>query len=127
MQLNQITLGTTDFSLSVEFYERLGLRLIVSSRSEYARFECPIGGATLSLHLADHVSDDGPVVYFEVDHVDSEVARIKRLGLDVDELPRDQAWLWREARLRDPSGNRVCIYHAGRNRRFPPWRIDQVE
>jgi hydroxymethylpyrimidine/phosphomethylpyrimidine kinase len=32
-------------------------------------------------------------------------------------------WLWREARLRDPSGNEICLYHAGANRRFPPWRI----
>jgi hydroxymethylpyrimidine/phosphomethylpyrimidine kinase len=35
----------------------------------------------------------------------------------------DQRWLWREAYLRDPAGNVLCIYHAGTNRRFPPWRI----
>ena len=37
--------------------------------------------------------------------------------------PLDRDWLWREARLTDPSGNVICIYHAGENRRFPPWRI----
>jgi hydroxymethylpyrimidine/phosphomethylpyrimidine kinase len=34
-----------------------------------------------------------------------------------------QRWLWREAWLRDPAGNSICLYHAGDNRRFPPWRI----
>ena len=38
--------------------------------------------------------------------------------------PRDQPWLWREAYLRDPAGNLICLYHAGENRRNPPWRID---
>ena len=37
--------------------------------------------------------------------------------------PTDQSWLWREAYLKDPDGNLICLYHAGANRRFPPWRI----
>jgi catechol 2,3-dioxygenase-like lactoylglutathione lyase family enzyme len=32
-------------------------------------------------------------------------------------------WLWREARLVDPSGNVICLYHAGANRLDPPWRV----
>ena len=36
-------------------------------------------------------------------------------------------WLWREARLRDPSGNVVCLYHAGDYRRHPPWRVGERE
>ena len=35
----------------------------------------------------------------------------------------DQPWLWREARLQDPSGNVICRYHAGENRLNPPWRV----
>lgn len=35
-----------------------------------------------------------------------------------------QRWLWRETYTRDPAGNVICIYHAGANRRFPPWRLD---
>ena len=35
----------------------------------------------------------------------------------------NQPWLWREARLLDPSGNVVCLYRAGEARRYPPWRI----
>jgi hypothetical protein len=41
----------------------------------------------------------------------------------VSDMPPDQAWLWREAYLKDPDGNLICLYHAGANRRFPPWRI----
>ena len=38
-------------------------------------------------------------------------------------LPADERWLWREARLLDPSGNVICLYRAGDNRKNPPWRI----
>jgi hydroxymethylpyrimidine/phosphomethylpyrimidine kinase len=31
--------------------------------------------------------------------------------------------MWREARLRDPSGNTIFLYRAGEARRFPPWRM----
>lgn len=41
-----------------------------------------------------------------------------------DTPPTDQRWLWREAYLKDPAGNRICIFHAGENRRYPPWRIE---
>jgi len=34
-----------------------------------------------------------------------------------------EPWLWREARLEDPAGNVVCLYHAGSNRLDPPWRV----
>lgn len=28
------------------------------------------------------------------------------------------------ARIKDPSGNLICLYRAGKNRRYPPWRIE---
>jgi hydroxymethylpyrimidine/phosphomethylpyrimidine kinase len=65
----------------------------------------------------------GVHVYFECDDVDGEVARLKRAGLSFDEEPADKSWLWREAWLKDVSGNSLCLYHAGANRRFPPWRL----
>jgi hydroxymethylpyrimidine/phosphomethylpyrimidine kinase len=40
--------------------------------------------------------------------------------------PAQQPWLWYEAWLRDPAGNAVCLFNAGENRRFPPWRLDSV-
>ena len=118
MKLNQVTVGVTDYDAAVAFYTRLGLRQIVDSPPRYARFETP-SGETFSIHLAEEVGP-GTTVYFEVDDVDAFVAS---LGLPLLHAPVDQDWLWREARLADPSGNIVCIYHAGENRRFPPWRI----
>src|SRR3989442_5453961 len=44
-------------------------------------------------------------------------------GIQFDSAPTDQPWLWREARLRDPAGNSLCLYSAGPNRRHPPWRV----
>jgi hydroxymethylpyrimidine/phosphomethylpyrimidine kinase len=40
-----------------------------------------------------------------------------------DSGPEDRSWLWRESWLRDPAGNRLCLFFAGKNRRVPPWRV----
>jgi hydroxymethylpyrimidine/phosphomethylpyrimidine kinase len=120
MKLNQVTVGVTDYRAAVDFYTRLGLVQIVASPPRYARFETP-SGETFSIHSADRVNPT-TTVYFEVEDVDAFVA-----GLDLPLIhpPVDQDWLWREARLADPSGNVICLYHAGANRRFPPWRLKE--
>lgn len=124
MDLNQVTVGCTDLEASVAFYRGLGLRQIVSNPPDYARFECPVGGATFSLHRVDRVPrDSGTVVYFEVEDLDARVAALEASGLRFESGPRDQPWLWREAYLRDPAGNLVCLYFAGDARRNPPWRL----
>lgn len=38
--------------------------------------------------------------------------------------PTDMDYLWREAVLHDPSGNRIKLYWAGENRLNPPWRVE---
>jgi catechol 2,3-dioxygenase-like lactoylglutathione lyase family enzyme len=48
MDLNQITVPVTDVERSIDFYEKLGLKLIVKALPDYARFECP--EATLHFH-----------------------------------------------------------------------------
>jgi hydroxymethylpyrimidine/phosphomethylpyrimidine kinase len=124
MDLNQVTVGCLDLGASVRFYQGLGLRLIVNDPPEYARFECPAGHATFSLHRVDRMADAATtVVYFEVEDLDATVRALERSGVAFEAGPRDQPWLWREAHLRDPAGNPVCLYHAGTNRRFPPWRV----
>jgi catechol 2,3-dioxygenase-like lactoylglutathione lyase family enzyme len=50
MNLNQVTAPSTDIRRSIDFYQRLGLVLIVEELPSYARFECPEGDATFSLH-----------------------------------------------------------------------------
>jgi len=124
MRLNQVTVAATDIPVSVEFYKTMGLKLIVLSE-HYARFELPEGESTFSLHLASSgPGDNAPTIYFECADLDGEVARLKAAGVTFDADPVDQRWLWREAYLRDPSGNVICLYHAGANRTHPPWRLE---
>lgn len=123
MNLNQVTIYTGKTTESVEFYKTLGLRLIVDSLPRYARFECPDGASTLSLHFIEEASSSSSIVlYFECNNLDEEVTRLKNLGLSFDSEPQDQSWLWREAYLKDPGGNRICLFYAGENRLNPPWR-----
>ena len=123
MDLNQITIPCVDYAVSVKFYQTLGLRQIVDSPPRYARFECPAGRTTLSLHAVDAVDRHAVVIYFEVEDVDARVQELKNAGVEFISDPADERWLWREARLRDPAGNELCIFHAGENRRHPPWRV----
>ena len=125
MNLNQVTVPAIDVARAAEFYRRLGLLQIVDSLPDYVRFECPDGEATLSIERVDQVAAaPGVVVYFECDDLDARAAALEQAGISFDLGPRDQPWLWREARLRDPDGNAICLFSAGRNRRFPPWRLD---
>ena len=121
MNLNQVTLPAADLEASASFYRRMGFTQIVSS-PHYARFECPEGDATFSIHEAVPVPDSRVVLYFESTHLDEQVARLRSEGFEFTSLPVDTRWLWREARLRDPSGNVLCLYFAGENRKNPPWR-----
>lgn len=119
--LNQVTLGATDYAASVRFYTLLGLKQIVDSPDNgYARFEAA-NGATLSIHAGEAVG--GAMVYLESGALDGWCAYLARKGLAIDQWPRDEDWGWREARLRDPAGNAICLYQAGEYRRFPPWRL----
>jgi hydroxymethylpyrimidine/phosphomethylpyrimidine kinase len=125
-RLNQVTVTGTNYRKSVEFYRALGLRQIVDSpENGYARFETE-GGATLSVQIdPDETIAATTAVYLECDDLDERVERLARSGVTFEHGPRNQPWMWREARLRDPSGNIVFLYKAGEARRFPPWRIDE--
>lgn len=123
MNLNQVTLPATDLEASVAFYRRMGFKQIVGS-PHYARFECPAGEATFSLHLAPPAPQpSGVVVYFETPELDAEVRRLQTAGFEFTQTPRDEPWLWREARLNDPSGNVLCLFWAGDIRKNPPWKL----
>jgi len=123
-RLNQVTVTGTDYRKSVEFYRTLGLKQIVDSpENGYARFESE-GGATFSVQIdpEERISAT-TAVYLECDDLDERVERLARSGLTFEHGPRNQPWMWREARLRDPAGNIVFLYKAGEARRYPPWRI----
>ena len=124
MNLNQVTIPVIDLERSIRFYQTLGLKLIVKSNPDYARFECGEGDSTLSLHRVDRMqSGEGIWIYFEVNDLDSHVSDLIDKGIPFEELPNDKSWLWREARLRDPDNNQLLLYFAGENRKNPPWRI----
>ncbi len=124
MNLNQITVPVVNIEESIDFYEKLGLRLIVKSLPDYARFECIEGDATFSLHQVDNRQNaEGIWVYFEVQNIDDYVNTLIDKGIVFEELPIDKEWLWRESRLKDPDNNQLIIYFAGDNRKNPPWRI----
>ncbi|WP_157974533.1 VOC family protein [Lewinella sp. IMCC34183] len=66
---------------------------------------------------------EGVYVYFECPDLDERVVRLQEAGVIFDEPASDRNWGWREARLRDPDGNRLILYFAGAMRFHPPWRV----
>jgi predicted enzyme related to lactoylglutathione lyase len=123
MNLNQITLPALDVEQSSAFYRSMGFTQIVSA-PHYARFECPQGDTTFSIRKVEQVAEDsGIVVYFECEQLDEQVAHLQAKGFQFIQAPRNETWLWREARLKDPSGNVLCLFWAGENRKNPPWRL----
>lgn len=123
MNLNQVTLPALSIAESTAFYKKMGFVQIVEAE-HYARFECGTGDSTFSIHKVDSVpKETGVVIYFEIEALDDKVAELKQRGFSFLQDPKDEPWLWREARLKDPSGNIICLYCAGINRKNPPWRL----
>ena len=124
LRLNQVTVTGKDYDSMVVFYRAIGLKQIVDSRENgYARFETD-GGTTFSVQVdPEETVSETTAIYFECDDLDARVERLARSGIPFEHGPRNQPWMWREARLRDPSGNTVFLYRAGESRRFPPWRM----
>tara|TARA_R110002096_G_scaffold21043_7_gene68673 strand:- start:30809 stop:31189 length:381 start_codon:yes stop_codon:yes gene_type:complete len=124
MNLNQITIPSLDINTAISFYKKLGLELIVYSQDHYARFLCPEGDSTFSIHQVSALpSGDGIYIYFETENLEEKVKDLLDKGIIFEHLPKEQSWLWKEARLKDPDANQIIIYNAGENRINPPWRL----
>lgn len=123
MDLNQVILPINDMKVATHFYRNLGFLQIVDT-PHYARFECPKGTSTFSLSLEETEFYNGSIIYFENENLDDWVEELKEKGIAFDELPSDKRYLWREAILHDPSGNKIKLYWAGENRLNPPWRVE---
>ncbi len=83
------------------------------------------GDATYSIHDADRLpKDNGITVYFEDDNLNELVSKLQSKGIIFNQLPKDKSWLWCEAHLQGPDGNHIILFHAGENRKNPPWRIN---
>ncbi|WMS86824.1 VOC family protein [Pleionea litopenaei] len=126
MNMNQVTLPVKDMAEAAAFYRKMGFLQIVDS-PHYARFECPEGEATFSLSLQDDDFVNGSVIYFEHEKLDELVSSLINKGFQFEQRPTDMSYLWREAILHDPSGNKIKLFWAGENRLNPPWRVEQSQ
>lgn len=125
MNLNQITIPSLNVEKATEFYRKLGLHLIVEAFPRYVRFECPNGDATFSIHNVENLPiGEGITIYFEVENLEVTVLKLKEKGIKFDTEIMEQSWLWNEIHLHDLDNNKIIIYHAGKNRKNPPWRIN---
>ena len=122
MNLNQVTVQSNNIIESIEFYKTLGLILIVED-THYARFEFPEGDSTFSIHHTTDLKPSNTIVYFEVNNLLKTISELKKKGVSFIQAPKQESWLWHESRVLDPSGNTICIYSAGENRKHPPWRV----
>lgn len=124
MNLNQVTIYSDKVVETAEFFQMLGLELIVDSLPRYARLLCPDGDSTLSIEYAENVAENNAItLYFECENLDETVAELKAKGMKFIEDPMDRPWLWRQSYLLDPNSNKICLFYAGVNRKNPPWRV----
>ena len=124
MRLNQITIPSLNVERSVQFYKKLGMLIIVDALPRYVRFELPDGEATFSIHLVEKLPiGEGITIYFEDDNLDELVLDLQKKEIEFSLLPTDQRWLWREAHVLDPDGNKIILFFGGDNRKNPPWRV----
>ena len=124
MNLNQVTLPVHDMEEAAEFYRVMGFLQIVDT-PHYARFVCTEGNSTFSVSLDERAVENPTVIYFEHEDLDDLVSALKAKGIAFDQDPADMSYLWREAILHDPSGNKIKLYWAGENRLQPPWRVER--
>ena len=127
-RLNQVTVTGKDYDKIGRFLSRAraSSRSSTAAENDYARFETA-GGATFSVQIdPEETMSETTAIYLECDDLDARVDRLARSGMPFEHGPRNQPWMWREARLRDPVGNIIFLYRAGEARRFPPWRIERI-
>jgi len=121
VDFNHVLIYVRDVKRAVKFYrDRLGFQMIEEVEG-YARLRSPKGNSTLGLH---HLSgrkrpphhQRGISLYFEVKNLDRFCRKLSSEGVKFDQLPEDMPWGWRHAYLRDPDGNELSLYWAGKKR-----------
>jgi catechol 2,3-dioxygenase-like lactoylglutathione lyase family enzyme len=123
LELNQVTLPVKNMAEAVRFYLTLGFTQIVDT-PHYVRFSCPKGNSTFSLSLATGSFENHSVIYFEHENLDELCNALTKKGIKFEQQPTEQRYLWKEAILKDPSGNKIKLYWAGENRMNPPWKVE---
>ena len=124
-RLNQVTVTGTNYERSVEFYRRLGLKQIVDNPTPIMRgSKPPAARPSRSRSTPKRRSSRRPRSISNATTSTSGSSSWRAAGSPFEHGPRNQPWMWREARLRDPDGNIIFLYKAGEARRFPPWRMN---
>jgi uncharacterized glyoxalase superfamily protein PhnB len=104
---SRVLVHPTDFSRSYRYYaETLGLHIFREWGSGTTRGAVFfLGGGLLELSGRDPAPAPGKVgLWLQVRDVDAEHARLAAAGAEVIEVPVDQPWGLREARVADPDG-----------------------
>ena len=112
------------YLVDIKFYLVLGFIQIVDT-PHYARFSCPKGNSTFSLSLELEEFKNGAIIYFETEKLDMLAESLVAKGVIFEQLPTEQRYLWKEAVLKDPSGNKIKLFWAGENRLSPPWKVEK--
>lgn len=123
IKFNGICIVTRDVRRLHDFYRDV---LQVESEGDDVFAALPIEGATLSLFAEQAMEQMAPgcmesagyggyTLEFEVDDVDVEYERLKKMDVPIVKPPTTQPWGWRSVWFRDPDGNIVnfCANVAG--------------
>ena len=106
MELNQVTLPVKNMEDAVQFYLTLGFTQIVDT-PHYARFSCPDGDSTFSLSLQNGEFENHTVIYFEHEMLEELCNSLTQKGISFEQQPTEEPYLWKEAIIKDPSGNKI--------------------
>ncbi len=89
MNLNQITIPSTNVSRVINFYRQLGLVLIVYTNQTYAIFEAPQGETTFRIHFSETILESEIWIYFEVKDGAEKITELQKKGIifEMDETP----------------------------------------
>lgn len=118
MKFTNILLWVQENKLSEKFYKKLGFSVNVSTE-EYS--EVVLGSFKLTLvNMRDEdefngdslsgIKGRGMYIYINVDDVDEEYHRQKRLGITPATKPRNWPWGNREFITKDPDGYKLCFW-----------------
>lgn len=114
VRMNWAVIFVQDVPATVSFYrDLLGLTLIKQGPGS-TRLETGDGTGWLSVHgLTDNEQppwNDGIMLHFETDDLDTVCARLEEAGVTFRQKPRVMSWGWRHAYLYDPAGHVVSLY-----------------
>ena len=124
MNFNHAMIYSRDVARALAFYkDRLGLELLEEfnhhGMTVYARLKSPGSDSTIALHLLERgatLATGGVRLYFEIQDLEGEVARLQKEGVPFTKLPALMPWGWKHAYLDDPDGHEVSLYWAGEKR-----------